>query len=440
MTLAIVFEQAAATAGELMTSLEPYPDVVFVVGDDPYARRFASLLRTAGEVVELSGDTAADAARLKAAGVHGITAFGDWGVGVAAGLAAELGLPFHSPETARGLTDKHVQRTLLDRAGVGGVGHRPVQSRADWDAAVRDLAFPLVVKPAQGKGSRNTRLVTDEAAGRDLVTRLLDRTRPGHETALVAEEYLTGRGAEPFGDYVSVESVCRGTSVRHIGVTGKFPLVHPFRETGQFFPAVLPRATLLEVLALTEAALRALGVAHGITHTEIKLTDRGPRVIEVNGRLGGNLVDLYQRGLGLDMIRVAVEAALGAQLPEPPLPTGERTVFQYYSQPPLGASRLTGVRGVRSFLPRHHVDSYSQFVKPGSELPDDLRSVFLDRIAGTVLSPYDMEGVLGACLPELEFSFAGPDGETVLDAATLRNINNRAVPCLQGPASGGAEG
>ncbi|WP_405845786.1 acetyl-CoA carboxylase biotin carboxylase subunit family protein [Streptomyces sp. NBC_01518] len=441
MTLAVVFEEAAATAGELVTALESCGDVVFAIGaDDPYARRFEPLLSTAGTVLTLSGDTRADADRLRAAGVRGIMPIGDWGVGVAAGTAAELGLPFNSPDCARALTDKHTQRTLLDRARAGGPGHMLVRTPADWDTAVKSLALPLVVKPSRGRGSRNTRLVHTAEAGRDLVTRLLDATRTGHEPALVAEEYLTGTRTHPFGDYVSVESVCRGTSVRHLGVTGKLPLVPPFRETGQFLPAALPAGTRREVEELTEVALRALGVRHGVTHTEIKLTDRGPRIIEVNGRLGGNLVDLYRRGLGLDMIQVAARAALGQPLPAPdPAPAG-RTVFQYYSQPPLDAAGLTAVRGVRSFLPRENIDSYSQFVRPGSELPGDLRSVFLDRVAGTADSPRAVDGVLAACLPELEFTFAGPDGETVVDAAALRELNSRAGARRLSPVSEGAEG
>ncbi|MFJ3303903.1 acetyl-CoA carboxylase biotin carboxylase subunit family protein [Streptomyces sp. NPDC086549] len=400
------------------------------MNDDPYAQRFVPLLESAGTVVELTGDAAEDAAGLRAAGVTGITAFGDRGVLVGADIAAELGLPFHDRATARALTDKYVQRELLNRAEVGAVAHRLVEAPADWDDVVRNFAFPVVVKPSQGKGSRNTCLVHNSAQGRELVARLLDRTRAEHETSLVVEEYLIGGGTDPYGDYVSVESLCSDESIRHVGVTGKLPLAPPFRETGQFYPAVLSKSVLQEVLELSEAALRALGVEHGITHTEIKLTDRGPRVLEVNGRLGGNIAELYRRALGIDMIRVAADAAMGAQ----PLhewsvsadsPSGG-TYFQYYNQAPLGATHLKGVAGVRTFLPHRHIDSYSQFIRSGSGLPSDMRSVFLDRISGSVTSPQRMWEVLDECLPRLEFSFGGPDGGTVVDGATLRKMNTQS--------------
>ncbi|MDX7986717.1 hypothetical protein FE392_05115 [Xenorhabdus sp. 12] len=39
-----------------------------------------------------------------------------------------------------------------------------------------------------------------------------------------------------------------------------------------------------QIYALTESAIKELGVNQGITHTELKLTEQGARIIEVNGR------------------------------------------------------------------------------------------------------------------------------------------------------------
>ena len=39
-------------------------------------------------------------------------------------------------------------------------------------------------------------------------------------------------------------------------------------------------------------AHRAIGFRYGITHTEVKLTGRGPVIVEINGRLAGDLVPM----------------------------------------------------------------------------------------------------------------------------------------------------
>ncbi|MCX4716544.1 hypothetical protein OG818_12105 [Streptomyces virginiae] len=57
--------------------------------------------------------------------------------------------------------------------------------------------------------------------------------------------------------------------------------------------------------------MAALGIRTGITHTELKVTPRGPRLIEVNGRLGGGIQDLSFSAMDLDLTGYAARTALG---------------------------------------------------------------------------------------------------------------------------------
>jgi biotin carboxylase len=112
-----------------------------------------------------------------------------------------------------------------------------------------------------------------------------------------------------------VESVCAPDGSTHVAITGKFPLEPPFREQGGFWPAPLPIEDETAILALVDRSLAALDIPVGITHTEVKLTPAGPRVIEVNGRLGGHIHDLAQRSAHLDLVRANALAALGRPVP-----------------------------------------------------------------------------------------------------------------------------
>lgn len=430
MSLCVLFNQGSVPPGELLVALESYGPLVFAVReDDAYARSFEPLLASEGTVLRLVGDVPADdAARLKDAGVTGLATFGEAGIVPGAALAAQLGLPFHSVAVAEALTDKHVQRATLEAAGVGGVAHRSiggVSGVGDWDAAVEALGLPLVLKPRRGEGSRNTHLVTDADEGRALVAGLLDQSATTHEHAMVAEQYLVGVDMAPYGDYVSVESICCDGVIRHIGVTGKLPLAPPFRETGQVYPAALSPSLRGEVEALAGAALRALGVRHGVTHTEVKLTGRGPRIIEVNGRLGGYIGELYQRALGIDLVGAIADLALGRPVSLEARPSG-RTHFQYLTRPPLGATRLSAASGRRALLGHPAVDAYLQCVKPGSVLPADMSSSYLERISGSASTLATLPDVLDDFLPLLTYEFDTPDGTVILDGATLRTTNASA--------------
>ena len=58
---------------------------------------------------------------------------------------------------------------------------------------------------------------------------------------------------------------------------------------------------------------RALGLADGITHTEVRMTAQGPVIIEVNARLGGDMIPyLGKLATGVDPGQVAANAARGA--------------------------------------------------------------------------------------------------------------------------------
>ncbi len=71
----------------------------------------------------------------------------------------------------------------------------------------------------------------------------------------------------------------------------------------------------------------------GITHTEVLLSERGPVIVEVNARLGGDLIPyLGKLATGLDPARVAVDLATGTR---PAMePTSNRCVGIRFGYPP----------------------------------------------------------------------------------------------------------
>jgi biotin carboxylase len=144
--------------------------------------------------------------------------------------------------------------------------------------------------------------------------------------------------------------------------------VEPFRETGMLLPSTLSEQDSVAVLALDAAATAALGVRHGITHTEIKLTPDGPRVIEVNGRLGGYVPGILKQATGINLVQIAVQVALGME-PRLPQIRWNGVAYQYFLSPrprqggtlmSVGADELASLRGVKHVdvkaRPGDHVD------------------------------------------------------------------------------------
>jgi hypothetical protein len=148
-----------------------------------------------------------------------------------------------------------------------------------------------------------------------------------------------------FGDYVSVESLVWDGVVRHLTVTDKLVPAFPFREVGDIMPSSLPAEAAASIIDMTAAAIRALGMTTGAVHTELKLTEVGPRVIEVNGRVGGPVPDLLAKAAGVDILAELGGMALGSAPLIGPL-SFSRYAGYFTPQAPTRAVRVKAVRGL----------------------------------------------------------------------------------------------
>ena len=352
--LAVAYDITSSSPLELSQALKDACDLVWMVDtSDARLGSLARLLPRLGQVVE-SGNRSLDAvtAELSDANVDGVIAFTDSQLLLSSAVSHALGLPGNPISTVTALTDKVVQRRLLERAGVAVPRFRELAAGVAVDEAVarvEDVRFPAAVKPAHGSASRNVLRVSDPADLRRGLGEILDGAAVLPET-YIAEAWLPEEapGAHPgFASYVSVEAVVQCGEVVPLAITGKFPTVPPCRETGNFMPHHLGPDQAAAVFELAVTAAAALGVQAGALHIEIKLTPDGPRVIEVNGRIGGGGIDaLYQARHGRSLTEIAAQVALGRRVTFD-LDRGPQTagpfVFEYFVQPPLSARRLTAM-------------------------------------------------------------------------------------------------
>lgn len=357
-TLAVAYDITSSSPMELLSHLRDLCRIAWIVDTgDPALGAMRRLLARSGTVVDTArAEPAVVADRLRADGVDGspidgVVAFTDSQLRLAATIADACGLPGNPPAAIDALNDKYVQRRVMADAGLDVPAYRRIPADATPEqavAAVSGLRFPVVVKPLRGDSSRDVVALADTDALIDALAAVAERSGD-----LIAEEYLADRAAPPapgLGGYVSVESMVDRGVVVPVALTGKFPLAEPFRETGNFMPHPLDATEAAEVVDLSVAAAAALGIRSGALHTEIKLTPDGPRIIEVNGRIGGGAIDaLHTRRFGRSLTELAARIALGLPL-DAPAETPERAagpfLYEFFVQPPTTATRLEAVAGL----------------------------------------------------------------------------------------------
>ncbi|MGW2281014.1 ATP-grasp domain-containing protein [Streptomyces sp. NPDC001770] len=345
------------------------------------------------------------AAALSVHAPSGVTTFSEGLLPFTARLAHELRLPYHDLETVTRLTDKRAQRQCLAERGVDAVRSVAVTSRAEALALLGEWAAPVVVKPVRGQSSIDTHFVANvDDFPADLA--------PTPDRPFVVEEFLHGRDEGDFGDYVSVESLVVDGAAHTLGVTGKFPLMPPFREHGAFVPSHLAPAEHGRVARLANDAALALGIRQGLVHTEIKLTPEGPRVIEVNGRLGGFVADMYQRALGLDLHELGLRTACGLPVELPEL-SPDSVAFQYFGLSPLPTGGvLHRVEGVETMLKEPGVVGHLQRLAVGGQLPPAATSFFMDILLGSAPDHAAMLETVDRALAHLRLTYVESEGGT----------------------------
>ncbi len=242
--------------------------------------------------------------------VQGVLSWDEGRILQSAKVAAALGLPGGDPDMVMRCRDKYLTRTALAAAGVAQPRSVMVTSVEEALASADQIGYPVVLKPRAMAASLGVIRVDtpDELTAQFLFAR--DTTIPGawHHDVILVEEYLTG-------PEISVDAAVHGGRVHPMFVAHKEVGYPPyFEEVGHLVRANDPLLTDPEIRQLVTDTHAALGFTDGMTHTEIKLTAAGPKIIEVNARLGGDLIPyLGMRATGIDPGLAAAAVACGEE-------------------------------------------------------------------------------------------------------------------------------
>ncbi|PWJ23310.1 carbamoyl-phosphate synthase L subunit-like protein [Branchiibius hedensis] len=268
-------------------------------------------------------------------------------------IAHARGLAYTELSDVENLIRKDRQRTSLVTAGVPSPGFAVACSLDEVRRATQRLGFPVILKPRVGTGSRHTLSLASQYEMDQECATIEAALKGAGELGLVVEQLLIGAAfPEPWGDYVGVDIANFNGRQELICTMGKFTLVAPYRERGGFSPpAFFGPSSLDEVTEVAMRACRAVGLVNNVGCVELKLTDEGPRVIEVNGRLGAWGADAVRRSHGFDTLSALLSAAFGLEHRELRDCRATRVSYTYVCYAPVG---MSVVGNVRSEVVRNH--------------------------------------------------------------------------------------
>ena len=224
----------------------------------------------------------------------------DVGVLTAAYVCKDLDLPALSIETANKVKDKGAMIQAFHSCNVAHPAYQVVDSISE----TIQMDFPIITKPVDNSGSRGINVAHSESELEFALQNSFSCSKAGR---VIVEEYLDG-------PEVSVEILVQDGEPYVLQVTDKITSGEPhFIEIGHSQPSQLPSLDIEAIKKLAYNATKAVGIINGCGHAEIKLTSKGPKMVEIAGRLGGDFITtvLLPISTGVNISEYEISRALG---------------------------------------------------------------------------------------------------------------------------------
>ncbi|MCX2927423.1 ATP-grasp domain-containing protein [Streptomyces sp. NEAU-W12] len=272
-------------------------------------------------------------------------------------LGLRYGTTYVYPERALTAGDKAAFHSIAASCGITGYGWTASDNPEEVIAQAARLRFPLVVKPADGSGSKGvTRITRPE----DLHAAVAYARSYSASHTVIAEEFVTGRP-------LAIEVFMRDGRALLTCIKDKEFIGESF-VVRRLSTAQLASETRNQLGATTERLCRALGIDNGPANFDVVLGDDGQeRVIEANARLGGDGVPrLLAAAYGVDVVRALIALALGEPFGDHLQPTrAAHAALELLGSPLDEEGELVAWEGVAAARALPGITAVETYAKPG---------------------------------------------------------------------------
>lgn len=290
-----------------------------------------------------------------------VAAFNEHMYPVVGAISLRLGIPTTvDVDLFLRVLDKARMRAILAEHAIPSCQFVFARGRDAVLEAIGKVGLPCVVKPVDTEGSVGVSRVGTEAE----IEAALLRVGARHlERGVIVEEFMDG---EEF----SVEALSTGGRHRIIAVTRKFTDPVTFVSRGHVVPAPLSPEDHAAVTSYVERVLDVFGFHDCPSHTEVMLTGRGPRIIEMHNRVAGDaIIDLVRLSTGVDMYEMVARQSVGEDIGAllPAEVTHEQSAAAWYAAPSgPGTQTLLEVQGAERVRELPYVRAVTLLRQPGS--------------------------------------------------------------------------
>lgn len=271
-------------------------------------------------------------------------------------LAMDLGLPFLDPEVVERSLDKWLMKLVFWENNVPCANAKLFMHENEiTDINIEELQYPIIIKPKNATSSQGVfKIDSSKQIGK--YAKITSSFSKNGE--IIAEKFLEGP------EY-SVESVTYHGETKIIQYTEKF--LTPFPNTvemGHLQPADLSDNQKKSIEKIVESAIKAIKIDNSATHTEIKMTKEGPKVLEISPRGGGDFISSYltMASTGINMDEAIINVALNNK-PDLLPKKNQFSYIRYFDLPPC--KKVSYINNLKNIFNQPDVIFSNVSIKPG---------------------------------------------------------------------------
>jgi len=330
---------------------------VYATDASPYAPGFS--IADYYKVIDVY-DTEKSLEWAKTIRIDGVTSYAtDVALQTVLKIRQALNLPGLNSEPVRISLNKELQRKVCYDASIAQPEFVAVSEFSELKEMVKNIGFPLVLKPTDNSGSRGISLIKDMDGLEDAFDFAISNSTSGR---VIAEQYIEGTE-------LSIESISINHKHHILAIGKRFKPDHPFSVASQIvYTENIDNKTKKKITILINNLHDAVGVDNSPTHTEIILTKEGPKFLEIGCRGGGFFIftQIVQAVSGYDIVGNWTKFCMGDPIDVPCNIQEKGAVLRYFVATP---GKLLRVEGLEKALMDKDVICGGLFIKPGELVP-----------------------------------------------------------------------
>ncbi len=222
-------------------------------------------------------------------------------------VCEKLGLPGHdSYATSLEIHHKDKYRALATRLGIPTPRALVVRNAADFESAIVQLTFPIIVKPVDLTGGKGIHRAANTDEAREAYKDACSRTRQDH---IVVEEFVQG------SNHGFSAMLVKGKVAFAFSDNEQY-YINKYMVSGANSPSTSSGKTLAMLREYSERIAQELHLVDGILHIQyIERADGTPVIIEICRRPPGDLyIKFVKYATGIDYPKFIVQAETGEDI------------------------------------------------------------------------------------------------------------------------------